>query len=180
MIEKLDFLVRFWQLQGRHATLGEPLDQREQTELLSLMHLVSADVKPPFGAEPRMPAQGPAARVANALPAQMIGAGAAIAVEIRAVTAAALVVTGASALPVDASVIVRATDAVTGVEYVLPCKVAWTHPGSPVTIALAIDGIPARTTFDAGEGPRARASLTGYQRLFGWSAPDRGALARRQ
>lgn|GEM_PF-1667395 len=173
MIDKLDFLVRFWQLKGRHATLGEPLDQHEQAELLSLMQLVTADL--------RIPAQGPAGRVANALPAQMIGAGASLAVDVCAVTAAALVVTGKAALAAGAPVVVRATDAVTGVEYVIPCKVAWAHAGSPVTIALAIDGIPTRTTFDAGvDGLRPRSSLAGVQRLFGWSAPSRAALARRQ
>ena len=47
MIEKLDFLVRFWELKARHATLGEPLGQDEQRELLSLLQLVTGDMHLP-------------------------------------------------------------------------------------------------------------------------------------
>src|ERR1700723_2461316 len=39
VIDKLGFLVRFWQLKGRHASLSAPLSSSEQIELLSLMQL---------------------------------------------------------------------------------------------------------------------------------------------
>jgi hypothetical protein len=47
VIDKLGFLVRFWELKARHATLGEPLSASEQLELLSLMQLVTGDCKMP-------------------------------------------------------------------------------------------------------------------------------------
>ena len=34
-----------------------------------------------------------------------------------------------------------------GVEYALPCKVAWVHAGAPYTVALVVDGIRSRSTF---------------------------------
>src|SRR5579863_8740846 len=54
VIDKLGFLVRFWQLKARHARIGQPLGAREQLELLSLMQLVSSDFRlPPPGPCPR-------------------------------------------------------------------------------------------------------------------------------
>ena len=67
MIDKLDFLVRFWELKARNASLGEPLAPREQIELLSLMQLVTGDLD--------TPQIGPIDRPRGALPAQMIGDG---------------------------------------------------------------------------------------------------------
>ena len=139
VIEKLDFLVRFWELKARHATLGQPLCAKEQVELLSLMQLIVGE----FG----VPSAGPVARTRNALPAQMIGDGTLKTVEIRNVTAAALLVACASSMAVGAQVIVRATDALSAVEYALPCKVMWVHDGTPCTMALVVDGIPTRSVF---------------------------------
>ncbi len=107
MLDKLDFLVRFWELKARNASLGEPLAAREQIELLSLMQLVTGDLD--------VPQMGPIERPKGALPAQMIGDGAILSVEIRAVTAAAVVVSCASQLPVGSQVILRAADAISGV-----------------------------------------------------------------
>ena len=45
--------------------------------------------------------------------------------------------------------IVRIADAVTGVEFALPCEVTWAYQGAPCTMALAVDGIPTRTDFVA-------------------------------
>ena len=121
VIEKLDFLVRFWELEARNATLGQPLSSAEQVELLSLMQLVTGDQK--------MPAAGPVARTRSALPAQVIGDGTIKAVEIRSVSASAILVAGTSSMSVGAQVIVRAADAVSGVEYALPCRVIWAYAG---------------------------------------------------
>src|SRR5580704_851576 len=79
LIDKLGFLVRFWELKARHATLGEPLASREQLELLSLMQLVTGDFK--------MPDPGQYARPPNALPAQLIGEGTILPVEVLGVSA---------------------------------------------------------------------------------------------
>ena len=55
----------------------------------------------------------------------------------------------ADTLQVGSRAIIRAADAVSGVEYVLPCSVAWVHRGSPNTMALVVDGIPSRKSFVA-------------------------------
>jgi hypothetical protein len=136
VIDKLGFLFRFWELKARHATLGQPLAASEQLELLSLMQLVTSEL--------RVPEQGSCVRPSNALPAQLIGEGTILAVEIRHVCAAALLVASVKSMSVGEGVIVRAADAVSGVELALPCSIAWVHEGSPCVMALVVDGIPTR------------------------------------
>ena len=192
MFHKLDFLVRFWELSARHASEGQPLAQDEQRELLSLLQLVTPDLK--------IPAPGAAPRDASSFPAQMIGEGIAQTIALRNVTAAALVATSAITVPHGVQVILRATDAVAGVEYALPCKVLWVYPGAPNTIALMVDGVPSRTRFvdeveadadadvdDAAETPRVprataawRVRAARYDRLLTWSTSRRSSAARRQ
>jgi hypothetical protein len=161
VIDKLDFLVRFWELKARHATLGQPLSAPEQVELLSLMQLVTGDCA--------LPEVGPVARPKGALNAQLIGDGTMRFIEVRSVGAGALLVTTLSPVAVGATVVVRATDAVSGVEYALPCKVMWVYAGRPYTMALSVDGIPTRSVFGA---PREAAlqtamSLGRQERLLG-------------
>lgn len=151
MIDKLDFLVRFWELQARHATLGHPLGPTERVELLSLMQLVTSDAQ--------VPPIGPAARNDDAIPAQLIGDGTILSVELRDVSASGLLVTSADTMHVGSRVVVRAADAVSGVEYALPCTVAWVHRGAPNTLALVVDGIPSRKRFFAPSDAQARSSL---------------------
>jgi hypothetical protein len=139
VIEKLDFFVRFWELKARHASVGEPLRPSEQIELLSLMQLVTRDL--------HVPRPGPASRKRGALGAELIGEGVIQKIELRMVSAAAIIATGSAAMPVGERVVVRAADAVRGVEYVLPCVVAWVHAGSHHTMALVLDGIPTRKSF---------------------------------
>ena len=43
MLEKLDFLVRFWELNARHATVGEPLSSLEQVELCRLLRTLARE-----------------------------------------------------------------------------------------------------------------------------------------
>ena len=146
MLEKLDLMVRFWELTARHQAGGEPLSADEQVELLSWMKLITTDLD--------VPPPGPLPRSGNALPAQVIGAGTSCAVELRGVLARALLVTSAAPLPTGASVLLRATDAVAGVEYIVPCVVKWVHYASPCTAALTIDGAPTRKTFGARTDPK--------------------------
>ncbi len=145
MIDKLGFLVRFWELKARHATLGEPLSASEQVELLSLMQLVTGDFK--------MPPPGTCARPANPLPAQLIGEGTILSVEVRYVCAAALLVASVKPMTLGERVIIRTADAVSGVEYALPCSLAWVHDASPCIMALVVDGIPVRSDFLVLPGP---------------------------
>lgn len=149
MIDKLDFLVRFWELRARNVSLGEPLTSREQIELLSLLQLVTGGLE--------VPNAGPVDRPRYALPAQMIGEGTILPVEVRSISAAAVVVSCASTLPVGAQVILRAADAVSGVEYALPCNVLWVYKGAPTIVALSVDGIPTRRVF--AEVPEPRMSM---------------------
>jgi hypothetical protein len=151
VIDKLGFLVRFWELRARHATLGEPLSGREQLELLSLMQLVTGDF--------RMPEPGTCARPSNALPAQLIGEGTILPVEVRHVCAAALLVASSRPMSPSERVIIRTADAVSGVEFALPCTVAWVYDASPCIMALVVDGIPVRAEFAAVPEPRAAASV---------------------
>ena len=65
--------------------------------------------------------------------------------------AGALLVASASPLRVGAQVILRAADAVSAVEYTLPCKVMWVYGGAPCTMAFIVDGIPIRSDFGSGE-----------------------------
>jgi hypothetical protein len=151
VIEKLGFLVRFWELKARHATLGQPLQPQEQIELLSLMQLVTGDCK--------MPDAGPVQRTRGALPGQIIGEGAITPVEVRSVSAAALLVAGSMRMPVGSRVIVRVADAVSGVEYALPCSIVWAWEGAPCTMALVVDGIPTRNDFASPSDGQARSAL---------------------
>ena len=161
MIEKLDFLVRFWELRARHSTSGQPLSASEQVELLSLMQLVTSEFT--------LPRAGPAARTKDALPAQLIGDGTILPAEVRAISAAAIVVSVAGRMPVGGRLVVRAADAVSGVEYALPCTVAWVHAGAPYTMALLVDGVPSRRCFAAcGEVPvRPMLQMGHHERLVG-------------
>jgi hypothetical protein len=151
VIDKLGFLVRFWALRGRHATLGEPLTPAEQLELLSLMQLVTGDFK--------MPEPGPVPRSSSALPAQLIGEGSIQPVEVRQVSAAALIVASVKPVTLGERMIVRTADAVSGVEYVLPCTVAWVYDGSPYIMAVVVDGIPTRSELTSLPEPRVAQSF---------------------
>jgi hypothetical protein len=51
-------------------------------------------------------------------------------------------------------VIVRTADAITGVEYALPCSVLWVYKGAPTILALTVDGIPTRAVFADVPVPR--------------------------
>jgi hypothetical protein len=155
MIETLDFFVRFWELKARHATVGEPLRASEQIELLSLMQLVTRDL--------RIPKAGPISRGHGALPAQLIGDGVILPIEIRNVSAAAILAACDGAVSEGVRVIVRASDALRGVDYALPCTVAWVHGGagdSRYTIALVVDGIPTRSHFSSPPDAQARSALS--------------------
>ena len=163
MIETLDFFVRFWELKARHATGGQPLCASEQIELLSLMQLVTGDL--------RVPKAGPSSRRGTALQAQLIGDGVIVPVELRAITAAAILAGSGCAISEGVRVIVRTSDAVRGVDYGLPCTVAWVHKettsvssavtsGVMYTVALVVDGVPTRSHFSSPPDAQARSALS--------------------
>lgn len=151
MMEKLDFLVRFWELKARHDLVGEPLSASEQIELLSLLQLVTGDLE--------LPGPGPLAKPNLVLPAELIGEGVIVHAEIRSVSAAAIFVSATSPVPRGASLVLRMTDAISGVEYTLPCKVAWSYGSSPASLALRVDGVPTRSVFSIMPDSRSHMSL---------------------
>ncbi len=161
-MEKLDFLVRFWALKARHQVLGEPLSAAEQIELLSLLQLVTSELK--------LPPAGPLARAGNPstprLLVDLIGEGSIVAGELHTVSAGALFLVSPLPMLAGASVMVRATDAVSGVELSLPCRVAWSYGSGPASLALRVDGVPGRSLFSTMPEPPPHMCLS-----FGGRAP---------
>lgn len=140
MLEKLDFMVRFWMLEARFRTLGDPLSDHEQSELLSLMHVLASDEQP-------LPGRGPAPRVDDGLPAQLTSDSGFLAAELRVVCTEGIVVACAAPMRRGQRTLVRVADALSGVEYTLPCVVAWARRGHPSSMGLVLDGIARRAEF---------------------------------
>ena len=158
MLEKLDFMMRFWDLMARHEALGAPLSPVERIELLSLIGLMATD-------DP-LPPPGPPPRSEHALEAQITARGSFVGVEVRMVCAGGVVVACLSPLPAGESTVVRLADDVSGMDYAVPCVVEWGIEGSPLG-----DGVSAST---APPGPdalrRARGARLGVRRSA-WAGP---------
>lgn len=140
MLEKLDLLVRFWELRARNETVDVPLADSERAELLSLLRLIKDESA----------MSDPAAIVAFAegcLPIQMTAKSGFLAGDLRQLDADQLVVAASEVLAEDDRTIVYIADAVSGIEYALPCVVLFSHVDMPCIMGLAIDGIPVRSTF---------------------------------
>src|ERR1700679_925977 len=144
MLDKLDFMMRFWDLKARHDSLGAPLSPVERIELLSLLSLMATD-------DP-LPDAGPPPRSEHALEAQVTARGSFVAVEVRMVCARGLVVACITPLPVGQSTVVRLADDATGVEYSVPCVVEWGTVGSASAMALLVDGGAARMGLNVPAG----------------------------
>jgi hypothetical protein len=159
MLEKLDFMVRFWGLKARHEA-GAALTGLELGELFSLLSLmVVDDPMPEPSAAPRE--EGMAVQIA-------VKSGF-LAAELHHVCSAGLVVTTAAPFFVGQSTVVRIADPGRDVEYTLPCVVEWTFAGLPITMALRVDGAPTRMRCtDAEQGT--------WGAPLGWSDPV-GVLA---
>ena len=138
-MEKLDFLVRFWELRGRYEAQGVPLSKVERLELLSLLQLIAAEDEPSS-----IEAIDPSRR---GLPVQITAGSGFLAADLKDLSAERLVVGAVSPLPRGHRTILYAADAVTGVEYALPCVVVWSREDEPCLIGLAPDGLPTRAMF---------------------------------
>jgi hypothetical protein len=141
MLEKLAFMMRFWDLSARQKALGAPLSSVERIELFALLGLMATD-------DP-LPAPGRPPRSGQAIGAQVAVSGSFVAVEVRMVCAQGVVVAAATALPPGTSTVARLADDASRVEYTVPCLVEWSSPGSPAAMALRVDGAPARRCFVA-------------------------------
>jgi hypothetical protein len=157
MLEKLDFMVRFWQLRARNSDLGAPLSALERVELLSLLRLMSSDAP--------LPEQGAPPRTDQGVPVQLAAPGGFLSAELRLVCAEGMLVACASPMRSGQSVIVRLADPVSGVEYTVPCTVEWAHVGTPSAMALRVDGAPSRMSFAIPAPGMWRSPL-------GWNAPS--------
>lgn len=164
MLDKLDFMVRFWQLWARHQGPGSALSSAERVELLGLLQLMATDQKLPDPGPP------PAGGAGDGLPVQLTAPGGFIAGELRLVCAEGLVVACAAPLRAGGSTILRAADAIVGIEYTLPCVVEWAKSGSPSAIALRVDGAPSRMCFEIPEPGAWRTPLA-------WSTTPRSRAA---
>ena len=139
MMEQLDLLVRFWELRARYEALGMPLNKQERLELLSLLQLVAAvDDAPPLDSVDTS---------VRGIPVQLTAGSGFLSAELKELAYDRLVVTTAEPLPVGHRTIVYVADAVTGLEYTLPCSVASARTGSPCLVGLAPDGLPLRSHF---------------------------------
>jgi len=138
-MEELDFLVRFWELRIRYETLGMPLTKQERFELLSLLQLVAADRAP-------TPIDGidPARR---GVPVQLTAGSGFLCGELKDLSSESLVVGAVASLPPGHRTILYAADAVTGVEYTIPCIVACSREDEPCLIGLTPDGLPSRSPY---------------------------------
>ncbi|HMJ56268.1 MAG TPA: hypothetical protein VK540_29575 [Polyangiaceae bacterium] len=139
VMEKLDLLVRFWELRVRYEALGMPLDKQERLELLSLLQLVAA-----ADDAPQLEAIDTSRR---GIPVQLTAGSGFLAGELKDLSYDRLIVAAAESLPIGHRTIVYLADAVTGVEYTLPCTVARGRAGSPCLIGLTPDGLPLRAHF---------------------------------
>lgn len=139
MMEKLDLLVRFWELRARYEALGIPLSKQERLELLSLLQLVAAEdeAKPIEAID--------ASR--RGLPVQVTAGSGFLAGDLKDLSYERLVIGAVGPLPTGQRTILYIADAVTGVEYTLPCVVAWSYDLEPCLIGLLPDGVPLRSHF---------------------------------
>jgi hypothetical protein len=139
VMEKLDLLVRFWELRVRYEALGMPLNKQERLELLSLLQLVaSADEAIPFEVIDTS---------RRGIPVQLTAGSGFLSGELKDLTYDRLIVATAEPMPVGHRTIVYLADAVTGVEYTLPCAVSCSRNGEPCLVGLAPDGLPLRSHF---------------------------------
>ncbi len=138
-MEKLDFLVRFWELRARFEVLGVPLTKSEGFELLSLLQFLAADNEPEAIESIDASSRG--------IPAQLTAGSGFLAAELKDLSAERLVIGAVEGLPNGQRTILYVADAVSGVEYVVPCVVTWSREDEPCLIGLAPDGVPTRSEF---------------------------------
>lgn len=138
MMEQLDTLVRFWALRARHDRVGVPLDNDETVELLSLQ-LVAAQAE-------RSPGEGVHAS-RRGVPAQLTAGTGFLAADVKELRPDRIVVGAAETIPLGHRTILYIADAVTGVEYTVPCQVVWSRRDEPCLMGLVPDGVPVRGPF---------------------------------
>ncbi len=140
MIETFDFLMRFWELRARFERLDEGMTQAERLELLSLLQLLTSASVARDTSEPCSAAE-------RGLPVQLTAGSGFLAATVNEVGADGLIVTAAEPIRPSSRTVAYVADAINGVEYSLPCVVAWAREAEPWMMGLAIDGVPVRGQF---------------------------------
>src|SRR3972149_3068070 len=86
----------------------------------------------------------PSSSLRRGIPVQLTAGSGFLAGDVRGLRADGLV--GGAAEPISPGVrtIAYVADAVSGVEYSMPCVVAWAYDAEPWMMGLALDGLPAR------------------------------------
>jgi hypothetical protein len=159
MLDKLDFMVRFWQLQARDGSRSarkargegrgpepESLSATERAERMSLLRAMATDE--------RLPEAGPLPHGGRGVPVQIAAPGGFVPGELRAVFADGVVIACAALIQAGQRAAVHVADAVSGLEYALPCVIEWSWPGPTPALGLRVDGCPTRTSFGRMPEPR--------------------------
>jgi len=139
VMENVALLVRFWELRARYEALGLALTKQERLELLALLQLVAAEDEPQPLEALDMSRRG--------LPVQMTAGSGFLAGDLKDLSHERLIVGAVGPLPTGQRTILNIADAVTGVEYTVPCLVAWSREDEPCLIGLLPDGLPLRSQF---------------------------------
>jgi hypothetical protein len=163
VMDEFDLLFRYWALRAKYEALGAPLTGAERGELLSLVQLAASEREASW--DPETAEGGP-----RGLPVKLTAGGGFLAGELRQMDPELLVVAAAEHLAPGARTVMTLADAVSGVEYSLPCVVRWAKRSAPCLLGLSIDGAPAKAAFGTS-------STTGVQAAFGLGQKGRTLVA---
>jgi hypothetical protein len=141
VMDEFDLLFRYWALRTRYEAIGAPLTAAERTELLSLVQLAASE----RDASDRRDVE----KEPRGLPVKLTAGSGFLAGDLRQMAPELLVVAAAEHLAPGTRTILTLADAISGVEYSLPCVVRWAKRAAPCLMGLSVDGAPSRATFTA-------------------------------
>lgn len=159
MLNELDFMVRFWQLEARDRSAGARLTAAERAELTSLLRVMATDH--------HLPPAGPPPRAGRGAPVQLAAPGGFVTGELRLVCAEGLVVASGAQLHARQRTALHLADAVSGLEYTVPCVIEWAWPGPAPALGLRVNGCPTRASFGRMPEPSM------WRIALGWLEPPR-------
>lgn len=134
-----DLLFRYWELRARYDALGLALTDAERLELLSLLQLATSD-----GC---LASEMENSQLARSVPVKLTAGSGFLAADLQKLGTDVLVVAAAENLQPGQRTILAFADAVSGVEYSVPCVVRWAREEQPCLMGLAVDGVPTRARF---------------------------------
>ena len=150
MLNILELLVRYWELHARFER--EELTDAERAELWSWLQLLNA-----HGAAGASEGQG--WRASGDIPVQLTTGSGFLAGVVREFRPDGLIIGAAESIPRGSRTVAYLADALSGIEYSLPCVIAWAQEGEPWVMGLALDGVPARAELTAPLGALMRSPL---------------------